>query len=181
MKKIIGILSILVLMLFVFSCASKKATPGLTRDGRPQWVATMSQKPTEQLHFEVGYGKLSTFATSLKKAESDARNKIALWIKTDVNTVLKTYTQDSGIGDDRELIEYLEEVSVQTAKVSISGAEIEDSYEDAEGGVYVLMSFPIDNVGKSLDETLKAYNRSESAAFAEFKAQEAFRQLQAGY
>lgn len=181
MKKIIGILSVLVLMLFVFSCASKSKGTGFTKDGRPEWVAKMSQKPTSELHYEVGYGKMSTFATSLKKAESDARNKIAFWIQTDVNTVLKTYTQDSGMGDDRELIDFLEEVSAQTAKVSISGAEVEDSFEDAEGGVYVLMAYPIANVGKNFESTLNSYQRSEAAAFAEFKAQEAFRQLQAGY
>jgi hypothetical protein len=40
------------------------------------------------------------------------------------------------------------------------------------------MSFPVDKAGATLDNQLKTYQRSESAAFAEFKAQEAFKQMQ---
>lgn len=181
MKKIVGILTVLVLVLFIFGCASKPGLSDSSEDGRPEWVAKMSQKPTNELHFEVGYGKMSTMSTSRTKAMSDARNNLARWVQTDVNTVLKTYTQDAGIGEDRELIEFMEEVSIQTAKIDLSGAEVEDSYIDEDGGVYVLMSYPVDGVGKFLNDTINSYSRNQSAAFAEFKAQEAFRQLQESY
>ncbi|MCM1321791.1 MAG: LPP20 family lipoprotein [Bacteroides sp.] len=183
MKKIMFVV-LPALLLAAFGCAGKpseteKSVTVLGKDGtpRPEWVR--SGKQTEDTHYEVGYGKLSNFATSKKKAETDARNQIAFWLQTDVNTVLKTYTQDAGIADDREVIEYMEEVSMQTAKTSLSGAQIEDVWEDAEGGVYVLMSYDVNKAAENLDSQMKAYQRNESAAFAEFKAQEAFRALEA--
>lgn len=180
MKRVMTLVMIILSVMLVVSCASKntakkvKGAEGITR---PDWVRQMG-KVDEGLHYEVGYGKMSNYATSLKKAEADARNKIAFWVQTDVNTVLKTYTQDAGIGDQRELIEYMEEISKQTAQVSISGATIIDSWEDEDGGVYVLMSYNIDKAAENLANQMKSYQRNESAAFAEFKAQEAFRQLQ---
>ncbi|NLM00053.1 MAG: hypothetical protein GX220_01170 [Treponema sp.] len=181
MKKTLGILCLLLIAFTIIGCGSKPAKEQviLGKDGtpRPDWVKIMSKAGTD-IHYEVGYGKLSNFATSQKKAESDGRNKIALWIQADVNSVLKTYTQDSGIGDQRELIEFMEEVSMQTAKASISGATIEDNWEDKEGGVYVLMSYDVNKAAVNFENQLKSYQRNESAAFAEFKAQEAFKQFQ---
>ena len=180
MKRALTLVMIILSVMLVFSCASKstgKKVLGAEGVTRPDWVRQLGKKE-KGLHFEVGYGKMSNYATSLKKAEADARNKIAFWVQTDVNTVLKTYTQDAGIGDQRELIEYMEEISKQTAQVSISGAAIEDSWEDEDGGVYVLMSYDIDQAAENLANQMQSYQRNESAAFAEFKAQEAFRQLQ---
>jgi hypothetical protein len=180
MKRALTLVMIILSVMLVFSCASKstgKKVLGAEGVTRPDWVRQLGKKE-KGLHFEVGYGKMSNYATSLKKAEADARNKIAFWVQTDVNTVLKTYTQDAGIGEQRELIEYMEEISKQTAQVSISGAAIEDSWEDEDGGVYVLMSYDIEQAAENLANQMQSYQRNESAAFAEFKAQEAFRQLQ---
>ncbi len=180
MKRALTVVMIMLSVLLVFSCASKstgKRVVGAEGITRPDWVRQMG-KQSKDVHYEVGYGKMSNYATSLKKAEADARNKIAFWVQTDVNTVLKTYTQDAGIGDQRELIEYMEEISKQTAQISISGAQIEDSWEDTDGGVYVLMSYDVNQAAENLANQMKTYQRNESAAFAEFKAQEAFRQLQ---
>ncbi|ULQ59692.1 hypothetical protein K7I13_14745 [Brucepastera parasyntrophica] len=177
MKKTIKLLFVAGLVAILASCGSSPATT-TSNDGRPDWVAKMGKKAAD-VHYEVGYGKMSNYATSQKRAEADARNKIALWLQADVKTVLSTYTQDSGIGESRELIEFMEEVSKQTAEVSLSGAEIEDSWQDPDGGVYVLMMYDINQAAANLDNQLKSYTRNESAAFAEFKAQEAFKRLEA--
>lgn len=192
MKKAFVILMILSVLFIAVGCKSTPETETVdTSNGvvgadgtpRPDWVKTMSKKTADSTHYEVGYGKMSTYATSLKRAEADGRNKIALWLKADVKTVLNTYTQDAGVAGDSELIEFMEEVSKQTAEVSISGAEVEDSWEDIEHGVYILMSYDVDkaaaNLEKAIDNTAKSFNRKETAAFAEFKATEALKQLNA--
>lgn len=176
MKKI---LASLVAALFVFAfvgCGSEPETTSDTVDGVPSWVTTMSKK-SDTAHYEVGYGKMSNRATSQKKAESDARNKIAMWLQTDVQTALVTYTQDAGIGDETELIEFMEEISKQTADTTLSGADIEEVYVDEDGGVYVLMSYDINGLASDLQEQVTSYVRNESAAFAEFKADEALKAL----
>ena len=190
MKKALVVLMILSVLFVAVGCKSEPETTDTSNgvvgaDGtpRPEWVRAMSKKSADSTHYEVGYGKMSTYATSIKRAEADGRNKIALWLKADVKTVLNNYTQDSGVAGDSQLIEFMEEVSKQTAEVSISGAEIEDSWEDVEHGVYILMSYDVDkaaaNLEKAIDDTAKTFSRNESAAFAEFKATEALKQLEA--
>ena len=179
MKKILRTFFVIFAVLFVASCASNKGSRdvGIEGEKRPDWVKKMGMKSDGVFHYEVGYGKMSNYATSSKRAEMDARNKVAFWVETNVEAVLKAYSQDAGVGDDMEVIQFMEDVSKQTAKVSLSGVEIEDSWEDAEGGVYVLVSYPVDKAGAELDNQLKAFQRSEAAAFADFKAQEAFKQM----
>ena len=183
MKKILGILFVVALILVSFSCASKPdQILGAEGIPRPQWVADMALADPV-LHYEIGYGKGTNRASSMARAEADARNKIAFWVKTDVETVLKTYMQDAGVGNETQMIEYIEQVSIQTANTTISGAEIKGKWEDLEGGIYVLMGYDIDKAAENLAKQMEAvetpFVRNESAAFADFKAQEAFKALEA--
>ena len=95
MKKILGILFVVAVIFISFGCATK-TTEVLGAEGipRPQWVADMALADPV-LHYEIGYGKGTNRASSMARAEADARNKIAFWVKTDVETVLKTYMQES--------------------------------------------------------------------------------------
>ena len=181
MKRCVFCATAAALLLALFACKSAPTTVATdvndTIDGVPAWVVNMSLK-SDTVHYEVGYGRGSNRATSQKKAEADARNKIAMWLQVNVQTVLRNYTQDAGIGEESELIEFMEEVSKQTAETSLSGASIESVYIDYEGGVYVLMSLSMDALADSLQNRVDSYVRDESAAFAEFKAREAFRYLE---
>ena len=89
MNKILGILFVVALVLVSFGCASKpKEVLGAEGIPRPQWVADMALEDPV-LHYEIGFGKGTNRASSMARAESDARNKIAFWVKTDVEKVLK--------------------------------------------------------------------------------------------
>lgn len=180
MLKKFTLLLVVLSMVFVVGCKSEPdavdTTVGADGTPRPDWVKNMSLKGVDGIHYEVGYGKMSNRASSMKRAEVDARNKIALWIKSDVQTALNSYMQDSGIGEETEVIQFMEEVSAQTSSASISGAETQDVWEDAEGGIYVLMGVDLAKIANVLEGNI--YSRNESAAFAEFKAREALQQLQ---
>ncbi len=181
MKKTLLFAAAVAALVAFFGCSSSPSATGAagiddTVNGVPVWVANMSLK-SNTAHYEVGYGRGSSRATAQKRAEADARNKIAMWLETDVQTVLITYTQDAGIGDETEMIEFMEEISRQTAEASLSGAAIKSVYIDREGGVYVLMSYDINALAENLQSRVDSYVRNESAAFAEFKADEALRVL----
>ncbi|MGL4985573.1 MAG: hypothetical protein ACRC5H_00355 [Treponemataceae bacterium] len=147
---------------------------------RPDWV--VRGKKSSDFHYEVGDGKLATFSNSKVRAESSARERIALWIKADVAVVLKNYAQDAGLGDVREVIDFMDRVSTQSAEVSLRGVAFDDVWEDKDGTVYVLAGIPMESVITALDGLVKqesrAFVRKEEAAFAEFKAKEAFAALE---
>ena len=102
-------------MLALFGCKGAPA-PVATDiddaiDGVPAWVVGRGIKSVAA-HYEVGYGKGASREAAQKKAEADARNKLALWLQTDVEAALLAYTQDAGIEDEGELEEFIEEVSL---------------------------------------------------------------------
>lgn len=163
--------------LILVSCAGTPKVTGSSVEStkQPDWVTR--GKKSNTLKYVVGNGKMSNFANSKKRAEADARDQIALWISTSVSVTLKNYTQDAGVGGETQAIEFMENVSRQTSNVALRGVEIEDFWAAPDGTIFVLASIPIANVEKALDENVAAssFARKEEAAFAEFKAREAFR------
>ena len=125
---------------------------------RPDWVRTMSKKAPDT-HYEIGYGKLSEYSKSLRQAETDARSKVSQWIRIEVRNILQTNSQDYGFGGKPASGEVMDDLSVQTSNNSISGAVKEDSWQDSDGGVYVLFSYPVAQVGANLEKEAKNYRQ----------------------
>jgi hypothetical protein len=80
---------------------------------------------------------------------------------------------ESGEGKNVQVLSFAESISKQVADQTVVGVERDDLWVDAEGGVYVLCSFPKANVGKTFEQVSGNFVRNEAAAFAEFKAKEA--------
>lgn len=182
-KKIIAGLATVVLVSVVFiSCGSSPAAKadempvakpiiGLEGVPQPAWVNKMPKNA--ETYYAVGYGKMSNKPNSIMRAEADAKDQIARWVTTSVKTALTNYTSDSGSGDNRQVLEFMENISKQVADQSLSGVERDEVWVDAEGGVYVMCSFPKANVGKNFEQVSGNFVRNEAAAFAEFKAKDA--------
>ena len=100
---------------------------------------------------------------------------MAEWVSTVVDEVITTYTNDAGEGVNRQAVDAFETVSRQRAQAVLSGVQQEDMWVDADGGVYVLMSLPIENIENDL---LSVVNETfTSDAFARNDAAEAANQM----
>lgn len=148
------------------------------KDGvpRPEWVT--KDVSTQDVHFATGYGKMTNFANSQKRALAEARNAIAEWISTSVDEIIVTYTNDAGEGANRQAIDAFETISKQQSTAWISGSMQEALWEDAEGGVYVLVSIPVANVKEPMVEVAEGVNEqvfetNEAAAAANAMMDEA--------
>lgn len=188
MKKAI-VFAMLVAILASIGCATaKKAEPApkaapvvLGADGipMPDWV--FKSVKSQDYHYESGYGKMSDRQTSIKRATVEAKNKIAEWISTSVKEVITTYLSDSGSGDTRQNLDAMEVISVQIAEATLSGVTTDELWFDADGGVWVLCSIPMDVVEKSFEATLmknaEKFTLNEAADVANAKMQEALARL----
>lgn len=182
-KKIIGILASLAVVSAVFvSCGSSPAAkeekavvakPVIGKEGvpQPEWVNKLPKNA--ETYYAVGYGFMSNKNNSIIRAEADAKDQIARWVGTSVKNALTNYTNESGSGTNRQVLDYMESISKQVADQTLVGVERDEIWVDPEGAVYVLCSFPKANVGKSFENTVQTFQRNEAAAFADFKAKEA--------
>ena len=123
------------------------------RDGSPKWT---TNPPTHwRTYYAVGYGKLSNQHNSRMRAEAVALDIIARWTGTTVDSALTNYINDTG----DESIEMMENISKQVVKISLRGAVIEEQWTAPDGGVYVLVSFPIKNLKEAYKEQSAALER----------------------
>lgn len=149
---------------------------GLEGVEMPEWVNKVPK--SADTYYAVGYSKKSSKQTSIQYAESDARDQIARWINVTVKNALTNYSSEGGEGDNVQVLSYSESISKQVSDQSLSGVERDEVWVDAEGGVYVLSSFPKANVGKSFEDVAKTFVRNEATAFANFKSDEALKFLE---
>ncbi|MFA6821099.1 MAG: hypothetical protein ACOXZ2_06130 [Sphaerochaetaceae bacterium] len=140
-----AVLVVVVLLVFMMGCATTNP------DGTPKWT---TNPPTNwRTYYAVGYGKLANEYNSRLKAEAMARDIIARWSGTTVNSALTNYVENYGEDYSIEMMEY---ISSQVVKISLRETQIEKQYVASDGGVYVLVSYPIKN--------LKAAYKEQSAA-----------------
>ena len=144
MKKALLVISMIALLVFA-SCSSTETTEvAADPNAMPEWVYT--DMSTQDVHYAVGYGKMSNQMNSIKRAQAEARNAIAEWVNISVEEIITTYTNDAGSDANRQAMDAFETLSKQTATAVLSGAKQENMWIDEEGGVYILMSIPVENV-----------------------------------
>ena len=179
MKKILYILLALVLVFSVVGCASTekseaveetKAPVVLGKDGipRPDWV--VKDVSTQDVHFASGYYKAATYANAQKAAIAEARNALAEWVKTSVDEIITSYRNDAGSGENLQAVQAFETISKQNATAMLSGSIKEDEWVDLDGGVYVLVSIPVENVKDQMvglsDGIAQQFEKNEAAVEA---------------
>ncbi|MGI6432562.1 MAG: hypothetical protein ACOXZ4_01665 [Sphaerochaetaceae bacterium] len=170
MKKWVQGCLFLAIILVLASCATSKKGVVLGTDGiaQPDWV--FKSVVSQQKHYESGYGKMSDRNTSIKRATVEAKNKIAQWLNTQVKEVVTTYTSDSGSENNRQALDTFEIISVQVAEATLSGVTTEEMWIDAEGGVWVLCSIPLDSIEKSFLEAANGQDfMQHEAAYAKME------------
>ncbi|MGE4453641.1 MAG: hypothetical protein AB7D92_03835 [Sphaerochaeta sp.] len=132
-----------VCILLVTSCA---ITPKINPDGSPYWT-NHPPKSTRSLHYEVGSAKQSTQQLSKMRAESAARDAIGRWASTSVDNALVSFVEESGeVLRTKQMLEVLQNLSVQTVSIALRGVSIEEYYTAPDGTVYVLASYPVKNL-----------------------------------
>lgn len=180
MKKVILFLSAAVAVLFA-SCASTKpvvkaadkvpAVIGAEGVERPQWV--LSGMESADGIYAVGSGKMSNKVNSLKVAETNGRAELARTVQTTIKSVLTTYAQDTGVKDD--VLNYMEEATVQRTAGILAGSSRKDYWVDQDGTVHALMYLPIKAVVPEANAIVDEYVTDKKTRITEEKVEAALK------
>lgn len=171
-KKIITFLTIATIFMFS-SCLSSK----VDMSDLPDFV--LNPPTATDAIYGVGYAKKSTPALSMKVAETNARADIANQIETTIQAVMTEYTQEAGVDDNTQVINFTESITRQVTDTTLSGATPQQRVPMDDGGFWVLMVYSKESLLDSFEEVTEAFERNDDAAFAEFKAAEALKMLDA--
>jgi secreted PhoX family phosphatase len=187
-KSAIFALGLLMVVAFVFlGCKTSKPKyeddprskiVGAEGIARPEW---MNNAPTSKtLYYVVGDGREAQTDTVRRNlARTDAMAKLAQWKDAVVADTMKNYIEEGGtIGNTQTLMRF-EQATVTRAKANIAGFDQVEYWVDPQGVYHILYSYPKENLKNDFATTVTEFQRNEAAAFADFKAQQAFRYLDA--
>jgi len=191
MKKSVILLSLaaLIIALPVMGCKSKPKVPTYADDPRskivgqegvlrPEWMNGAPK--SDSLYYVIGTSMpLQTRSAKENSARNDAAAKLAQWKSAVVMDTMKSYQEEGGtIGNTQALMRF-EQATITRSQANVAGFNLETYWLDQDGIYHGLFSYPKDNFKKDFSDSVAQFQRNEAAAFADFKAQEAFRQMEA--
>ena len=186
MKKTGIVLSILLTLMLIASCASAPAPVAAAPAPAPVAEEPPARRDLPQFFlnppvFEdqivgLGMAKMSSDSISRQTAVARARTDIAYQMNSRVEAMLTDYFQEAGSGDDTQTITFVESISKQITNIDLQNAKTVEVYAAVDGNWFAMVHYPIRELVSEVDDLFK---RNETAAFAEFKADEALRRLDA--
>ncbi|MFC1619379.1 LPP20 family lipoprotein [Candidatus Neomarinimicrobiota bacterium] len=175
MKRTIILLLSAGLLLVLASCAGRMES-GTTeaRESRdmPEWV--MQRPVMEGMIYGVGQAKKQNPSLAQKVAAQRARDELAASIKIQVESLVKDFMQESGIGERAEALEFTQAVSKGVGDATLTGAIIKEMYQAKDETWFVLMEYSLDQARRAAIESA----RQEEALWNEFKAEQGFDALE---
>lgn len=159
MKKTFIILLIALSVINFTSCNSTKATTTqevsdiVDKNGIPSWFYKVPY--SNEYHYAVGSSASSNNQIAIKKAEMNAKNQIAEWIKTSVKEVVKNYVNEAGIENSSQNLDAYESISLQISSASLRSVKRERMKISNDNTTYVLMSIPLENIQNAFVQVTK--------------------------
>ncbi|HNQ44194.1 MAG TPA: hypothetical protein PKI59_07180 [Candidatus Cloacimonadota bacterium] len=178
MKKVLFIIMVLSLALFIAACGSNKKLPKPDGDVvyRPAWWG--EQKYPD---FVCTYGQATNAkeTISIGTAKNNALFEAAQYVEAEVKGMMKTYEEEAGV-ENPQILALSSSVIKTVANVKFSGAipDLIETRSYTEGGkkvykTWIQMKIPKDAVNKTLIDNI----RNEEALYNQFKASQAFMEL----
>ncbi|MDR2702509.1 MAG: hypothetical protein LBB72_08770 [Spirochaetaceae bacterium] len=144
---------------------------------RPEWMN--GTKKSEDLYYVVGDGRMGMSKSAQQgTARTDGLAKVAQWKSSVVADTMKNYMEEGGTIGNTQVLMRFEQATITRSNTNLSGFDLVEYWIDADNVYHGLFSYPKSDLRKDFQTTVSEFQRNEAAAFAEFKAQEAFRQLE---
>lgn len=175
MKKIIGFCNVLLCVAVILGLGACASSPtvvmGKHNQPMPDWIYK-TPKAEDAIYFVSDPFRGTTDAYSLGQAKANCNNKAAQWVETTVESFVKSYMDESGEVGNTQALTSFKSLVITKAKASLSALQEEEKWIDLDGNAYMLCKLEKSIIDKSFKSSVNDFVRNESAAFAEFKADE---------
>lgn len=175
MKKIILLIAALALVLVGCGKEEPKQQQQLADPcfvGAPAWVLNPQ---VEGALAAVGSAKKSAAGPQFTRdaAMANARSEIARMIDVKVNTMMKDFTQVTGVGDSETVDKVTSSVSKQIASQSLQGTSQKSIWISGCGEMYVLVVLNPKQVADLTKQQVASSFKNDAALWQQFQAKKA--------
>jgi hypothetical protein len=174
MKKVAVVSVALILTLLAVGCGST-APAAAAPAANPNMPAWMNDFPPEDVIWGIGSAKSSSDSLGMQTAEQRGRVAIANQIQSNVAAMFTDYEREAGGAENQAYIGLKESVSRNVTSIQLSGARPVKREKTPDGTWWYLVEYRKADAQAAVAQIVD----SEAARYAEFKANDALRMLDA--
>mgnify|MGYP001579020877 CR=1 FL=1 len=177
----ISVIVVLICMVGLLGCGGgkKPVEPALPEEstnlpGIPAWWSSVADDPNYLLANTTSSSK--DLQMAINKAAQEGRVQIAQQVQTKVSGLMKQFMEDTGVGEDSEILAQSENVSKSIVSESLSGSKINKQEIKEEGTLYrayIQMNMPIGEANLALRNNIK----KNQLLYQRFRASQAYQNL----
>jgi hypothetical protein len=164
MKKIVGVISVLCLLLVFFSCASDKPATA-AQGGMPEWVLKARRDAPEDVIVGVGSAKLATLNQSMTTSETRARGQIVRAMNSMIRSMVQDYTASSEV-EPSAAVAFQQQIETSLAKAQLAGARVIEQNSDTSGQWWTVIYFNKSNTRSEINQAQAAAKLAVPAMLA---------------
>ncbi len=177
MRIVVATLAALVCAAFVLGCGGGPKTMQSTSEGdMPEWYTSVPTDPNYLLAANTASSQDMQLA--LDKATTAARAEIGRQVELKVNAMQKKFDEETGIGQDAQLLQQFTSATKIVVSTSLSGSRVRFQKHLKDGTMwraYVLAEYPIGAANEALLQAIK----KNQEIFTRLRASQAFKELDA--
>jgi hypothetical protein len=162
----------LALALLAAGCGGSPEPQKIVDPNVPEWINDFAP---EDVLWGIGTAKQSSEQMSMTTAEARARTSLARQLNLKVDAMFTDYMRDAGTVGSQTALSLQEDVSRQITSMQLNGARPIKRWKAPDTTWWYLVEYKVSDAKAAMSDVFN----SEAAQFAEFKADEALRLLDA--
>lgn len=144
----------------------------------PEWYINTPEEDDTYI-YAVGTGESRKMDLAIDKAKQAGKVELSERISANVQSQVKSFTQEAGMSEDTQIMEFYQSTSKTVTNNTLNGITVLKRYPYQKSGgswlAYVQLGLRKDAVNNEVVNVIK----NEEAMYAEFKASQAFQALEA--
>lgn len=174
MRTYSSILAAALFALLLIGCGGSQPLPQTDTGDVPEWYANVPADPN--FLYSVNTSTSKDMQLAVDKAMQAARTEIGRQVEVKVNALQKRFQEETGIGDDAQLLDQFTQASKTVVSTSLSGSKEKQKKIVKDGNnwrAYVLIEYPLGAAQEALREQIK----KNEQLYTRFRASQTYKEL----
>lgn len=167
-------LAVALVAVLLIGCGGSQPLQKTDTGDVPDWYTSPPSDPN-YLH-AVNTSTSKDMQTSVDKATQAARTEIGRQVEVKINALQKRFTEETGIGDDAQLLDQFTQASKTVVSTSLSGSKEKQKKIVKDGNnwrAYVMVEYPLGAAQEALREQIK----KNEQLYTRFRASQTYKEL----
>lgn len=169
-----SLLAAAIVTLVLVGCGGSQPLQKTDTGDVPEWY---SNPPADPNYLDaVNTATSKDMQTAVDKATQAARTELGRQVEVKINGLQKRFTEETGIGDDAQLLDQFTQASKTVVSTSLSGSKEKQKKIVKDGNnwrAYVLVEYPLGAAQEALREQIK----KNEQLYTKFRASQTYKEL----